>query len=497
MSLRKTVKRLCTLVLALPEKVGWVEKETGRKAFFLALPIMIIGGMRILMRLADFFMVSYAYRTDAAVAGMTIGFQYYFIGFGLALALSSGTISLVARSIGAGDHSSANFSIKQSMYLGVLLALPLTLTAWWYTTPLIALLTDDPDVVKLGAVYLRVVMLSLTLRFWNLIFARALAGAGNTETPMWIRMVSVPANVILNGLLIFGPGPFPALGVAGAALGTVLADVIAFGLFLYVLVSGSAGVQLTLTGKQWDGSVVRELVRVSLPLGGMRLSMALGRFPFMFIVAAAGTSLLASFGIARRVMLLALMPAWGFATSASTLVGQNIGAEQTDRAEFSGWQTLRIAIATQLLIGFVLTAAAGPISSLFHSRIPIHTKSFIQVFGAGVAAYSVSRTMQGALRGAGDTIWPFYGTLIGTIIRVVLAAMSLPADLVVLRIGSVAITPGLGYGIEFIYLAILADMYLRALINTLRFASGVWKHDSTKEPPAEVRSRSEQVPRSG
>jgi putative MATE family efflux protein len=480
--LRSTVRRFISRVLDLPASVGWIDKETGLKAFLISFPIMIIGGMRILMRIADYLMISYAYETDAAVAGVTIGFQYYFIGFGLALALSSGTLSVVARQLGAGNQDRANFSVKQSMYLTLFLSVPLTAAAWFYAEPLVDLLTDDPAVIELGAIYLSIVMVSITLRFWNLISARALAGAGNTQTPMWIRMVSVPANVIFNAFLIFGIGPFPAMGVAGAAWGTVLADLLAFSLFLTVFLSRTAEVQLELDGRQWDWSMVWELFRVGIPLGGMRLCQSLGRFPFTFIVAAVGTSLLASYGISRRVVLLAMMPAWGFATAASTLVGQNIGSEQPERASFSGWQTLRVGLATQLLVAFGITVLAGPITWAFQSQAPYHTKAFIQVFGVVVAAYSVSRTMQGALRGAGDTAWPFYGTFAGTVVRLMIASLALPSDLVIGHVAGYAISPGSGLGVEFIYLAIVADLYLRALINVGRFATGLWK-GRAPEPP--------------
>ncbi len=475
--MRQRIKNLIYLVLSIPESVGWVEKKIGRKAFLLAFPIMIIGGLRILLRIIDFLMVSYAYESDAGLAGMTIAFHYYFIGFGLALALSSGTISVVARYLGARKPSEANFSIKQSMYLSLFLSIPLTILTWMFAESLIGLMSSDAEVVELGATYLRITMLAITFRFWSLIGARALAGAGNTETPMWIRMISVPTNVFLNWIFIFGIGPVPELGVAGAALGTVLSDLLTVLLFLWIFLSGNARVQLVLTGKQWDSRVAREIIGVAAPLGGMRLTMAIGLFPFVFIVSAAGTSLLASYGIARRVMLLALMPAWGFSTASSTLVGQHVGGNRMQEAEDSGWQTLRIALATQLLIGFILTLGADPISSLFDSRDPILTTTFIRVFGIGVAAYSISRTMQGGLRGAGDTLWPFYGTLLGTASRIGVALLALPVD-VTIKIGILSFTPGFGYGVEFIYLAILVDLYIRAAVNTIRFASGTWKNTS-------------------
>jgi len=174
-------------------------------------------------------------------------------------------------------------------------------------------------------------------------------------------------------------------------------------------------------------------------------------------------------------MLLALMPAWGYSTAASTLVGQTVGAGDDAAATEYGWQTLRIALVTQLLIGGVIVLLARPLALSFGSHHVDLTVAFIRVFGLGVAAFSVSRTMRGGLRGAGDTRWPFYGGLLSTYVaRLPVAFLALPVGFVV-SAGPLAGAPGLGWGLPAIYAAILADMYTRATVNVARFASGKWK----------------------
>ena len=198
-----------------------------------------------------------------------------------------------------------------------------------------------------------------------------------------------------------------------------------------------------------------------------------------------GTPVLAAYAIGRRVMLLALMPAWGYSTAASTLVGQSVGAQDYDEAEDYGWQTLRIALATQLLIATVIAAAARPIAAAFASQHPALTVDFIRMFALGVAAFSVSRTMRGALRGAGDTRWPFYGGIISTyVVRLPIAFLALPVGYAVttgphvvagVTIPTISFSPGIGLGLLAIYAAILGDMYARAAVNLARFASGAWE----------------------
>jgi putative MATE family efflux protein len=465
-----------TLVLfpAALARLGIVDRQKGEDAFRLAAPVMVTGSLRTLLRTADFFMVSLALG-PAAVAGLQFGFQYFFIALGLSLAVSSGTISVVARFYGAEEYDRANLAIKQSLWLAVVIAVPLTVGGWVYAEPLIDLLTDDAEAIRLGAIYLRLIMLSVALRFWSMIAARALHGAGDTQTPMYIRAVSVPTNIALNAVLIFGLGPAPRLGIAGAALGTVIANALASVIFTAVLLSGRFSVQLNLGGTQVDLGIMREIVRVGLPLSGTRLAQSLGRFPFLFVLAALGTNVVAAYAIGRRLMMLAMMPAWGYSTASSTLVGQALGGGDDEEAESYGWETVRIALATQLLIAAVLLLAARPLAHLFSAENVDLTVTFIYVSGVVVAGFSVGRTLRGALRGAGDTSFPFYGTMIGNyLVRLPIAFLALPAGTAITLFG-VSINPGLGLGLPAVFAAIWGDIYARAVVNWIRFRSGRWK----------------------
>ena len=456
-------------------RLGIVDREKGEEAFDLAVPMMVTGGMRTFLRTADFFMVSLALG-EAAVAALELGFQYYFVPFGVALAVSSGTISVVSRFKGAKEHARADLAVKQSLWIALAISIPITIATWTYAEPLIDVLTDDPRAIDLGAVYLRIVMLSVAFRFWSMIASRALAGSGDTRTPMYVRLVTLPTNVTLNALLIFGLGPFPTLGIAGAAWGTAISNALAAIIFFGLLVSGRFAVRFRFGGRQFDPGIVTEIVRVGLPLAGTRLSRTFGRFPFLFLLGVLGTPVLAAYAIGRRIMLLALMPAWGYSTASSTLVGQSIGAGDQEEATDYGWQTLRIALGTQILIAALIILLARPITLAFDTRYVGLTVEFVRIFGLGVAAFSVSRTMRGALRGAGDMRWPFYGGLVGTyLVRLPLGAIAVPAGTAVLTIGGVSIDPGFGFGLGAIYAAILADMYVRAGFNVVRFWSGKWK----------------------
>ena len=214
---------------------------------------------------------------------------------------------------------------------------------------------------------------------------------------------------------------------------------------------------------------------MALPLAGMRLLQTFARFPFLFVLGVLGTPTLAAYAIGRRVMLLALMPAWGYSTAASTLVGQAIGAGEDADATAYGWQTMRIALVTQLLFGAVLVLAARPVALAFGTEHPDLAVRFIRVFGLIVAGFSISRTMRGSLRGAGDTRWPLYGTFAGSyLFRLPVAALALPVGFTV-TVGGVSVAPGMGWGLPAVFAALVGDFYLKAAVNTARFWTGKWQ----------------------
>ena len=344
-----------------------------------------------------------------------------------------------------------------------------------YARPLLDLLTPDAEAARIGAAYLRIVMLSMVPRFWSMIAARALAGVGDTRTPMYVRLLTLPTNIALNAVLVFGLGPAPRLEVVGAAIATVVANTAGAAVFVAIFLSGRWPVRLRVGGPQFDAGLAAEIVRVATPLAGTRLARTFGRFPFLFVLGVLGTPYVAAYAVGRRVVLFALMPAWGYATAASTLVGQAVGSGDEDGATRDGWATVRVALATQLLVAVLLAALAAPIATLFGTENVALTAEFVRVFALGVAGFAVSRTTRGALRGAGDTRWPFYGTILGTyLLRLPLAFLALPVGYAV-TLGPLSLAPGRGLGVVAIYAAVLIDFYAKAGVNAARFATGRWK----------------------
>jgi len=455
-------------------RLGLLDREKGRQVFEIAMPAMVTGGIWTVFRIVDFFMVSVAL-DDAAVAGLAFGFQYYFIGFTLALGLGGGTISLVSRFKGAGEDARADFVVKQSLWLATLVALALTVSFVLAARPLIDLLTDDPAAIDYGATYLGVVMLGTVFRFASIVFSQALNGCGDTRTPMLVSLFTIPTNIALNAVLIFGLGPFPELGIAGAAWGTVVTSVLASTIFLAIYLSGRFAVRLRPGGRQWDTGIAVELVRIGTPLVGRRMANTAGNFPFLFVLGLLGTPVVAAFAIGSRIMRFGMIPGYGYSTAASALVGQALGAGDEREATDYGWQSARIALATQVLVAAVLVAFARPFVQLFGTEAVDLGVGFVRVLALGVVGASLAQTLQGGLRGAGDTTWPMYGSALGVGLRLVVSTLALPASLVLVSLGPLSPSPGLGLGVTAVFVGLLVDRYTRAVINAVRFRSGRWK----------------------
>lgn len=478
---RRTL-RLFPLVLA---RLGIVSRERGQKTFDIAAPAMVSGGIWTVLRLSDFFMVSLAV-SDAAVAAMQFAFQYYLLGFALAMAIGSGTISIVSRFKGRGEHDNADLSIKQALWLAVVISAPIVAVSWVYPDVLIGLFTDDPAVVRLGAIYLEIVMLALTMRFWSIVAARALEACGDTRTPMLVNLLVIPTNFVLNAVLIFGLGPAPRYGIAGAALGTVVANTLGAVVYGWIYGSGRFDVRLRLRGRQLDVGIATEILRVGVPVAGRRLVETGSRFPFMFVLGVLGTPVVAAYAIGRRFMTFALIPGFGFATASSALVGQSLGRGDELEATRYGREALNLALVAQLLVACVAAALARPLVVLFDLEAVELSVTFVRVLALSVGGHSVAQALQGALRGAGDMTWPFYAAVVGNVARLGIAVLALPVGVVLLGGTPFAFAPGLAAGVVAVYVAIVVDRYVRAAIVAVRFWSGRWKAVGRESLPTEL-----------
>jgi putative MATE family efflux protein len=348
----------------------------------------------------------------------------------------------------------------------------MTALFYLFSTDLIRLLGAAPETVAHGGIYLRIVAIGLLFEYLNKIGSRAFAGIGDTFTPMVVRAGGALVNIVLNAVFILGLD----MGAAGAALGTVIAT----GLITFGLAWGFLGrsypigtvppVRFRLHGPHWERALGRQLLVVSAPLVLRRLATSIVVFPFLAIAAVFGTVVVAALEVSRQVRGLMNSLNWGFSIASSTLVGQELGRGNETEAEAYGWDILRLAMLSYVVLAALVVALAGPIAGVFvDDPAALETATAFVVVGAvSAVGLGLDGATNGALRGGGDTRWPFYGRVIGLyVLAVPIATLGVATPL----------------GVAGLYVALLAETFVPGAINLYRFRTNRWKSVSRQFRP--------------
>lgn len=445
------------------EKANVIERERLRVTSNLAWPRIVTGFARMSKQTADVAMVGLVVG-PSAIAGLAFAYAYWQIGNRVSLGLSGGTISLVSQHFGAERSAQADRVITQSYLLATAFALPIAVVFYFRSELLIEYMGAAPEAIEYGSAYLTVLAPALVFEYYNKVASRVFAGVGDTLTPMIIRAGGATLNIVFNVALIFGLG----LGVVGAAIGTVVSTVLITIVFTWGLLGKSylsrdpLPVGLMFSWSVIDATLLRSLFTVSVPLMLQELARAVVVFPLLAIAAVFGSVTVAAYEIARRIRDLINAPAWGFAIAASSLVGQHLGADQEGTAAAYGVEIVRLSLLTFVLLSVVVLLSARPIARVFVSDPKTITKAapFIRVGAVATIGLGLDKTFTGALRGAGDTRWPFYGALVG------LYVFTLP-------IAYMGVLTSLG--VTALYLSLLVEAFVPALITAYRYRTDAWR----------------------
>lgn len=442
---------------------GIIAEHRFRPTVSLAWPRVVTGLARTSKPTADAAMVGLVLGPQA-IAGLAFGYAYWRIGNVLSIGLSGGTLTLTSQSSGAEDSKRTDQVLLLSLLVGTLFSLPLAFL--FYTVPelLIGVFGAEQTTIGYGTVYLQVLAPAIIFEFFNKVISRSFAGVADTFTPMVIRSGGAVLNIGLNAIFVFIFG----LGVVGVALGTVISTIAVTLVFAVGLlrrrfpVTGSIPLGLRRTSPFVEKGMTKQLLTISAPLIVRRGLISLVAFPLLMIAAVFGPITVAAFEIARRVRHLANSANWGFSTVASTYVGQNVGAADMLEAEGYAVDIVRLSLLVHVVMGGLIFIFAEPIARAFVSdpeTLGLATV-FVRVAAISLLGKSLDATLTGALRGAGDTNWPFYGTLFG------LYACTVP----IAFLGTVTVL-----GIWALYLALIVETLVPAIINWYRFRTGRWK----------------------
>jgi putative MATE family efflux protein len=318
------------------------------------------------------------------------------------------TTAMVARRIGEKDPEDAAIAGVQAIFLGLLVSLSIGIPSFIFAPKLLQLMGATPEIVTIGSGYARIALGgcgAIVMLFLNNAIFR---GAGDAAIAMRLLWVSNIINLILDPCLIFGLGPFPRLGVTGAALATFTGRSIGVLYQFYRLLKGTERIHVLTRHIRLRLDVLWRLVRVSIT-GILQFAIAhTSWIALVRIISSFGASALAGYTVAIRILIFIILPSWGLSNAAATLVGQNLGAKRPDRAEQSVWRTGLYNVIFLGSIGVFFIFFATPAVSLFihdPAVVPIAATA-LRILSCGNIGYAYAMVMLQAFNGAGDTITP-------------------------------------------------------------------------------------------
>src|SRR5881227_2029664 len=334
-----------------------------RAILLLAIPMILEMVLESLFAVVDVFWVGRLGADAVATVGLTESMLSLVFAIGLGLSLS--TTAMVARRIGEKDAAGAAVSAVQAIALGITVSIVIGVPCLIFAPKLLAIVGGSPEIVAVGANYTRIVLggsgVVLLLFLNNAIFR----GAGDAAIAMRLLWVSNIINLVLDPCLIFGWGPFPKLGVTGAAVATFTGRSIGVLYQFYRLLRGTERIRILTSQLQVNFQVLLRLLRVSLT-GILQFAIAhTSWIGLVRIVSIFGSAALAGYTIAIRVLIFVILPSWGLSNAAATLVGQNLGAKQPERAQTSVWRTGFYNMLFLGFIGVIFLLFATPIVRLF------------------------------------------------------------------------------------------------------------------------------------
>jgi len=463
---RSTTHRLNRFFSNLKTAIKGTEKDftTGsinRAIFLLSVPMVLEMVMESLFAVVDVFFVSRISINAIATVGLTesVIFLIYAVAIGIAIA----TTAMVARRVGEKKKKEAADAAVQAIILAVGISLIIGIAGFLFAEDILRLMGASEELISEGSGYTRWLIggnITITLLFLlNAVFR----GAGDASLAMRSLWLANGLNIILDPLLIFGIGPFPELGIEGAAIATNIGRGTGVLFQFYILFRKGSIVHIKLENLKVRLSVIMRLIKVSL--GGIG-QYFIGTASWLFlvrIVSIFGSEALAGYTIAIRIIIFSILPSWGMANAAATLVGQNLGAGKPDRAETSVWRCSKFNLYFLGIISVLFFILADQLILLFSTNeVVVHNGTLaLRYIVSGYIFFAYGMVISQAFNGAGDTRTP---TIINFFLYWVL---QLPLGY--------ALAVNFDLGPTGVFIAIVVTEVLLSVVYVVFFKRGRWK----------------------
>jgi MATE family, multidrug efflux pump len=441
--------------------IDYTTAPVGHAVVMLAVPMVLEMSMESIFAVADVFWVAHLGADAVATIGLTESMLT--IIYTAAMGLSIGATALVARRIGEHDVEGAAHAAGQSILLGLAVAAAIALTAAPNALSLLRAMGASDEVVASGGLFTRIMLggnaTVLLLFLLNAVFR----GAGDAAIAMRVLILGNLLNIILGPCFIFGLGPFPRMGVAGAAVATNLGRGTAVLYQLYTLTRGHGRVRLAPRHLRLDFGAMQTMLRLS-GLGTFQILISTASYVGLVrILSVFGSAALAGYTIGIRLIIFGLLPAFGISNAAATMVGQNLGAGRPDRAEAAVWTAARYNMVFLGVVGLVFLAGAPFITSLFTTDplVQPYAIGCLRTVSLGFIFYACGMVLTSAFNGAGDTWTP-------TVINLfVFWLFEIPFAWFLAHQG--------GFGARGVFIALTASYSALAVVSLILFRRGAWK----------------------
>ncbi|MCP4215470.1 MAG: MATE family efflux transporter, partial [bacterium] len=398
-----------------------------------------------------------------AVAAVGITESMMTIIYAIGVGLSSATTALVARRIGEKKPESASVAALQAIMVGFSISIFIAVPGFLFGSDLLGLITASPDIIEIGGSYTSIMLGGNGILILLFVINAVFRSAGDAATSMRVLFLANALNIVLDYCLIFGFGPFPELGVKGAAIATNTGRGIAVIYQFYLLFRGNRRIQLFLNRLKLDFEVMKSLLKLSLGGIGQSIIATSSWIGMVKIIAVFGSDVIAGYTIGIRIIIFALLPSWGLSNSVSTLVGQNLGAGKPERAEKAVWNTVFINMTLLGTAAIVFVSFPEFFIKLFidEPAVVAYGAVCLRFISFGYVSYAVVMVMAQAFNGAGDTATPTKINFICFWLMEIPLAWLLAIPM--------------GMGEKGVYIAIISAETVLAVMGFVLFKKGRWK----------------------
>lgn len=441
--------------------IDFTKGPIGRALGLLAIPMMLEMSMEAIFAVVDIAFVS-RLGTDA-VAAVGITEALVTVLYAIAIGLGMGVTAMVSRRIGAKDRDAAARVTGQAIWVCALLSIIVGITGVIFAEDMLRIMGASESVVDQGKGFTAVLLGGSASILYLFLLNAAFRGAGDATVALRSLWLANGINIVLDPCLIFGIGPFPEMGVTGAAVATTIGRGIGVVYQLYYLIRGRGRLSFHLRHLKITVSLMHRMVLISIGGVGQFLIATASWIVVMRIVALYGSAAIAAYTIALRLIEFVFLPAWGLGNAAATLVGQNLGAGQPERAEKSAWRAAKYNTIFMSGLGALSVLAAPWITALFSTDPDVlrYGTSCIRILGIGYPMYAVGMVMVQSLNGAGDTATPStLNLLCFWLVQIPLAWW---------------LAEPLSWGPNGVFCAIVAAESLLTVLSVMTFRRGSWK----------------------